>query len=430
MTMKLLNPINHANINEYLLNLLDQCSSTEDFCASCYALLSDYLEIKNFIVYDNSPQNKAIDIIYQHDLLNNNSVNYDLVLAHLALQNNLNDRRYQVYLHQENYSKVFSDRVSDTALRDRNSDYRQWLRTKQINCLFLSDCYFQNESLAQLFVEIKSFKSSFSEIQILLKTVTKYLSLCFYHQQLQQKEQKLIIQKQQLTQAKTDQSQYLSHMNHELRTPIAAVIGFAKMLQQKLYGDLNVKQAQYVDAIYQSGTYLLELISDLLDVSKIQAQKEELFIEKILISELCESALSLVKTKAQEQEIDLNLVIKPNVEFCLIDQRRLKQVLVNLLSNAVKFTEEGSVTLEVSEDQENTYFKVIDTGIGIDPESQEKLFKPFAQLNTHIHRKHRGTGLGLVISRELARLHGGDIILESEANKGSCFTVCIPHHEV
>ena len=199
---------------------------------------------------------------------------------------------------------------------------------------------------------------------------------------------------------------------------------------QKLYGELNVKQTQYVDAIYQSGTYLLELISDLLDVSKIQAQKEELFIEKILISELCESALSLVKTKAQEQEIDLHLVIKPNVEFCLIDQRRLKQVLVNLLSNAVKFTEEGSVTLEVSEDQENTYFKVIDTGIGIDAESQEKLFKPFAQLNTHIHRKHRGTGLGLVISRELARLHGGDIILESEANKGSCFTVSIPHHEV
>ncbi len=417
--MKVLNPIDHTHVNQYLLDLLDQSSNKADFCASCGELLSDYLEIRNFIVYDNN-----FELTYQHNLAENISFEYNQVLSQILGQNkvdsigNCEQKQEQIYIYQENYTQVLEDTLGE---------YQQWLTQEQVGCLFLSSCSFKNEVLGNLYIEIKSFKCSFSDVKVLLNTVVKFLGICLYHHQLEQKELKLLNEKQKLTQSKKEQSQYLSHMNHELRTPIAAVIGFAKMLQQRLYGELNVKQAQYVDAIYQSGTYLLELISDLLDVSKIQAQKEELSIEKILISELCESALSLVKTKAQEQEIELILDIKPNVEFCFIDQRRLKQVLVNLLSNAVKFTEEGSVTLEVSEDQEYTYFKVIDTGIGIDPESQKKLFQPFSQLNTHIHRKHRGTGLGLVISRELARLHGGDIILESEANKGSCFTVSIPH---
>jgi len=215
-------------------------------------------------------------------------------------------------------------------------------------------------------------------------------------------------------------------MNHELRTPIAAVIGFAKMLQQRLYGELNPKQAQYIDAIYQSGTYLLELVSDFLDITKIQAQKEELFIEKILVDELCESSLALVKSKAEEDKIDLNLEINSNIDYCFADQRRIKQILVNLLSNAVKFTEKGSVTLSVKKETNNLLFNVIDTGIGIDVQSQTKLFQPFAQLRNSLQNKHRGSGLGLVISRELARLHGGDITVQSEKNKGSCFTLSLP----
>jgi signal transduction histidine kinase len=412
--MKVLNSINDTNIDEYLLDSLEQCLNIDDFCGNCYRLLSDYIDIKNFILYDNKKE--AINLIYQHKFSDTKRINYSLAIELIT-------KKYspisQVYIDKEDYFSVFD-----------NHCYYQWLKQEKINFLFLSSLKFKGELLGNLFIEIKNFKYSQVNVQNILKIVNKFLAIYAYHQQSEIKEEKLILEATKLVKAKQEQSKYLSHMNHELRTPIAAVIGFAKMLQQRMYGGLNVKQAQYVDAIYQSGTYLLELINDLLDVSKIQAQKEELLIEKTLVRELCESALSLVKTKAEEQGLELNLVVQPDIQSCLVDQRRLKQVLVNLLSNAVKFTEKGSVTLEVEKDDQYIYFHVIDTGIGVDAQSQSKLFQPFSQLNTHLHRKHKGTGLGLVISRELVRLHGGDITLKSEKNKGSCFTVYIPHHQV
>jgi signal transduction histidine kinase len=369
--------------------------------------LSDYVEITNFIVYQE--EEGEIKLIYQSNWHHSKAINYSLII------NSLTTKYRQTSIELNN---SFSCLEEDC--------YHQWFQQQNINYLSILSLNFQEELLGKVFLEIEQLKYSESEVKYVLKIVNQYLAIYCYHQKLRKVEANLTAEAQQLLKIKEEQSKYLSHMNHELRTPIAAVIGFAKMLQQRLYGELNAKQAQYIDAIYQSGTYLLELISDLLDISKIQAQKEELFKEKILVNELCESALALVKTKAEEQGLELNLIISSDIETCFVDQRRLKQVLVNLLSNAVKFTEEGSVTLEVTKDDRYLFFKIIDTGIGIDEQAQRQLFQPFSQLNTPLHRKHRGTGLGLVISRELTRLHGGDIRLTSEPNKGTCFTVYIP----
>ncbi|MDV3001892.1 MAG: Sensor histidine kinase RcsC [Chroococcopsis gigantea SAG 12.99] len=222
-------------------------------------------------------------------------------------------------------------------------------------------------------------------------------------------------------------NEFLSHMTHELRAPLSGVLGFAKMLQEQIYGTLNDKQTQYINAIASSGEHLLALVNDFLDLSKIEANYEELFREKLPVEDICQASLSMVRCKAEEQKLDLRLEIAPDVDFCNADQQRLKQILVNLLSNAIKFTEKGSVILKVEKVEQYLAFSVIDTGIGIPEEEQERLFQPFIQLNNSLSRKHKGTGLGLALSRRLALLHGGDITLISQPGKGSCFRLKIPH---
>lgn len=220
--------------------------------------------------------------------------------------------------------------------------------------------------------------------------------------------------------------EHLSNLSHEIRTPITAIIGFSKMLQEELYGDLNPKQMQYVTAINESGNYLLNLINDFLDISKIEAQKQELFKEKIPVQEVCQSSISLVKEKAKQQGLIIKLIIENNVDFCFADPIRLKQILINLLSNAIKFTEIGSVTLKVEKTVDHLIFSIIDTGIGIKKSDQEKLFKPFSQIRNNLHQNYKGTGLGLALSLKLAKLHGGEIRVFSEEGKGSNFTLYLP----
>ena len=224
----------------------------------------------------------------------------------------------------------------------------------------------------------------------------------------------------------TAKLELFSHLTHELRTPLTAILGFATMLREQIYGNLNGKQIQYVKAIHDSGEHLLALINDLLDMSKIEAEREELFVERIAVEDVCLAAMSMVKALASQQGLKLNLEIQPDVSFCHGDKRRLKQILINLLSNGIKFTEAGLVTLRVELQEDTIKFMVIDTGIGISASDREKLFQPFSQLKTHLHRHQRGTGLGLALSRKLARLHGGDLTLTSEVGKGSCFTLHLP----
>ncbi|MGF1480633.1 MAG: ATP-binding protein [Cyanophyceae cyanobacterium] len=260
----------------------------------------------------------------------------------------------------------------------------------------------------------------------LLECTAEQVSVALERVQTSDRIEQLVAEKQRSDEANQAKSQFLSVMNHELRTPLTSIIGFSNLLMEEIYGSLNQKQMQYVSAILESGEYLLELINDLLDISKIEAEKEELFLEKVPVEEICLSSLSLVAEKARQEGLRIEVNIAPNVGVCLADQRRLKQILVNLLSNSVKFTSAGgSVTLQVQQDTE-IRFSIIDTGIGISPEDQQKLFQPFVQINNRFSRKQKGTGLGLALSRKLAQLHGGDITLVSEVGKGSCFTLHLP----
>lgn len=404
--------IDSQDIYNYLFSLLENANNLEDFCQYCYQLLSEYVKLDGFVIVNNYVNdNENIKVIYSNSL--NKDEKYFSYINNLAKSLNKceNNHLFFNFKDKNNWNNLYS---------------HEWFKENNINFFYIIPLDFKNQKLGHLLLDIEKFNYSENRSHEIVKLLSKFLSLYLYQNSLEIKELELKIEEKKLLKSKENQSKYLSHMNHELRTPIAAVIGFAKMLQQQLYGELNPKQSQYVDAIHQSGKYLLDLVSDLLDISKIEAKKEDLYIEKILVNELCESSLALIKTRAKEQGLELKLKIDYDIQYCYVDQRRIKQVLVNLLSNGVKFTENGSITLDVKQDNNYLQFNIIDTGIGIKKESQEKLFKPFSQLNTHLHRQHRGTGLGLVISRELARLHGGDITFISEENKGSCFTLSIP----
>ena len=263
-------------------------------------------------------------------------------------------------------------------------------------------------------------------------------SIADFSQQQEQEKQLAIIRQQQkyieeLEQERESQQaaesatqEFISHLNHELRSPIAAVIGFARMLKEEIYGSLNDKQMQYIKAIAMTGEHALDLINDYLDLAKINADQENLEPENLAVEDICRASLAIVEEKARQKGLKLNLNIDREVDFCRADKLRLKQILVNLLSNAVKFTQSGSVTLQVTPQEEYLQLAVIDTGIGISPANQKKLFQPFQQIKTSIHRNEKGTGLGLALSRKLAILHGGDITLTSTEGKGSCFTLYIP----
>ncbi|MGK7935892.1 MAG: ATP-binding protein [Xenococcaceae cyanobacterium] len=243
----------------------------------------------------------------------------------------------------------------------------------------------------------------------------------------QQKYTKQLEQeKQNQEEATVATQEFISHLNHELRSPIAAILGFARMLKEEIYGSLNDKQMQYINAIATIGEHALNLINDYLDLAKVNADKEELEPEKLAVEDICRASLAIVEEKARQKGLKLNLDIDPEVYFCLADKLRLQQILVNLLSNAVKFTQEGSVTLQITPQENNLQFSVIDTGIGISVENQKKLFQPFQQIKNSACRGEKGTGLGLALSRQLAMLHGGDIVLTSTEGKGSCFTLYIP----
>jgi len=246
----------------------------------------------------------------------------------------------------------------------------------------------------------------------------------------------------QLLQAKNQELATLNRMKgelianttHELRTPLTAVLGFSSVLLEECFGQLNHKQKEYVERIYGSGQYLLELINDILDMSRIEAGRLDLDKQVVFIHDLIENAIGLIQERAIALGLNLQVEIANDLEYLEADPIRLKQILLNLLSNAVKFTPKGTVGLKVYRSREiidgctreNVNFTVWDTGIGIDRSDQERLFSPFSQIHTSLSRKYPGTGLGLAIARRLAELHGGSITLESRSGEGSSFTLQLP----
>jgi two-component system, NtrC family, sensor kinase len=227
--------------------------------------------------------------------------------------------------------------------------------------------------------------------------------------------------------ASRHKSEFLANMSHELRTPLNAVIGFSEVLLQRMFGELNAKQDEYLKDIYASGQHLLSLINDILDLSKIEAGRMELAPAPFHLPTALENAVTLVKERAGRHGIALQLDLDPQLGELVGDERKIKQVLLNLLSNAVKFTPEGGrISLKAALTDGSVEIAVTDTGIGIAPEDQAAIFEEFRQVGSDETRKQEGTGLGLTLAKKFVELHGGRIWVESEPGRGSRFTFTLP----
>ncbi len=236
------------------------------------------------------------------------------------------------------------------------------------------------------------------------------------------------IENERLISANNAKSDFLTIMSHELRTPLNSIIGFSQLLKKKKNATLTVKQEQYVDNVLTNGINLLALIDDILDLSFIEAGKIKLNKETISVKKTINEIINLMDYKANEQNITLKAEFDPEFETVEVDIQRFKQILQNLLNNAVKFSkkEGGIVTIIAKKEENNALFSVVDTGIGIKDEDMAKLFHTFSQVDSGSSRKYGGTGLGLVISKHLAQLHGGKITVKSKFAEGSMFTLILP----
>jgi signal transduction histidine kinase len=252
----------------------------------------------------------------------------------------------------------------------------------------------------------------------------------------QQAELQMQRTNEELIRATRLKDEFLANMSHELRTPLNSILGMSEALQEQVFGNINEKQRKALQTIEGSGEHLLALINDILDVAKIESGQFELDLAPTNVAVLCQSSIAFIKQQALKKRIQLEIKLPNNLSDQIIDERRIRQVLINLLNNAMKFTlEGGQITLEVNkwEDRElennNTWirFSVIDTGIGIAPENINKLFQPFIQIDSALNRQYEGTGLGLALVKQMVELHGGKVGLTSKLGEGSCFTIDLPY---
>lgn len=222
-------------------------------------------------------------------------------------------------------------------------------------------------------------------------------------------------------------SEFLAGMSHELRTPLNAIIGFSEVLLEKMFGELNEKQEEYLQDILSSGRHLLSLINDILDLSKVEAGKMELEPSVFDLRKLLEGSLVMVKERALAHGIALSLDIADDIDTFIGDERKIKQILFNLLSNAVKFTpEKGKLGVTAKKTNGVVQISVWDTGIGIAVEHQQRIFEAFQQVGKELTGKPEGTGLGLALSKKFVELHGGTIWVDSVLGHGSIFTFTLP----
>jgi PAS domain S-box-containing protein len=235
---------------------------------------------------------------------------------------------------------------------------------------------------------------------------------------------------EELARATRLKDEFLANMSHELRTPLNAILGITEVLQEEVFGQINPEQAKSLQTLDRSGTHLLELINDILDVAKIESGQIELDLQPTNIAVLCQSSMAFIKQQALKKRIQFNIQLPANLPDLLVDERRIRQVLINLLNNAVKFTPEGGrITLEVNPlDRDNDLqIAVVDTGIGIASEHINKLFQPFIQIDSALNRQYQGTGLGLALVKRIVELHAGQVGLTSEVGCGSRFTMTLPY---
>ena len=226
--------------------------------------------------------------------------------------------------------------------------------------------------------------------------------------------------------ASTAKSQFLANMSHEFRTPLNAIIGFAEVLQDQIPGPLNAEQLEYLGDIHDGGQLLLRLINDVLDLSKVEAGRLELFYETFPIAQMVRETVTTLRGLAEKKGLHIKMNLPPDLGLITADQIRFKQVLYNLLSNAVKFTDTGEITVSAITENQQLHLTVADTGIGLREEDMDRIFVEFSQVDASYSRRHEGTGLGLALSKQLVEAHGGHIWVDSTIGVGSTFHVSLP----
>jgi signal transduction histidine kinase len=271
----------------------------------------------------------------------------------------------------------------------------------------------------------RDYPGAFSEKEIaLLQTFADQAAIAIQNARLFHEIQD---KSQQLEIANKHKSEFLANMSHELRTPLNAIIGFSEVLLERMFGELNEKQDDYLKDIHSSGRHLLQLINDILDLSKVEAGRMELEASRFRVPESIDNAMTLIRERAQRHGIALGKELDPDVDEVVADERKFKQILLNLLTNAVKFTPDGGrVDVIARRRPDALEVSVRDTGIGIAAADQQLVFEEFRQVGNDYTRKQEGTGLGLALARRFVALHGGTITVESELGKGSTFTFTIP----
>jgi signal transduction histidine kinase len=228
-------------------------------------------------------------------------------------------------------------------------------------------------------------------------------------------------------------SEFLANMSHELRTPLNAIIGFSEVMNGELLGPIGTRRyLEYANDINESAQHLLHIINDILDLSQIEAGQMRLHEEWVTMDSVVNSCVAIVRERAQRAEVTINTELLGSTHRVLVDERKLKQILINILSNAVKFSRPGgSIALRTSLLPTGRYqIKISDTGIGMDQEDVDHVFEPFVQLDSALHRKYEGTGLGLSLTRRLIEMHGGSIALESKMYVGTTATIELPIERV
>ncbi|MDA1098448.1 MAG: PAS domain S-box protein [Proteobacteria bacterium] len=223
-------------------------------------------------------------------------------------------------------------------------------------------------------------------------------------------------------------TEFLANMSHELRTPLNAVIGFSQILAMGIHGSLNEKQSEHLDYVVKSGEHLLDLISDILDISKIEVGRAELSEALCDVENIVSSCVNMIKAKSDEAALRVTTEVQSGLPALWCDIRMIKQILLNLLSNAVKFTPPGGqITVTALQDSEGLFwFTITDTGIGISADALAKAMSKFGQVDSAMNRKHQGAGLGLPLASSLTQLHGGGLIVDSQLNKGTTVRVWLP----
>ena len=227
-------------------------------------------------------------------------------------------------------------------------------------------------------------------------------------------------------------SEFLANMSHELRTPLNAIIGFSEMLESGYGGALSERQASYTKDIHDSGQHLLQIINNVLDMSKVEAGQYQLYEAAVDLRDVARASIAILSGRAREQGLSLELAIDPALPCVMADERTLRQVLLNLLSNAVKFTPHGGRVTVTGSVRPNgdLALHVQDTGIGIAAEALDLVMEPFRQANGSFSREYEGTGLGLTISKNFVELHGGKLAIESEVGAGTTVSVILPAFRV